>query len=63
MFNECTSLEELDISGLSMGNKSTTYSDMLKDVPSDAVIYVDKTKFTLTESQCGWGGTFTNKSS
>ena len=56
-FNNCTSLASLDIRNFS--SASLTYcSTMFRNVPSTCAIYVDKTKFTKTESECGFTGTF-----
>ena len=60
-FYNCTSLASLDIRNLS--SASLTYcSTMFKNVPSTCAIYVDKTKFTKTEAECGFTGTFTDVS-
>ena len=57
MFYNCTSLASLDIRNFS--SASLTYcSTMFKNVPSTCAIYVDKTKFTKTEAECGFTGRF-----
>ena len=57
MFNNCTSLASLDIRNFS--SASLTYcSTMFRNVPSTCAIYVDKTKFTKTEAECGFTGRF-----
>ena len=61
MFSDCTSLTSLDIRNFNTENV-TYVSDMFKDVPSTCTVYVDKTKFTKTEAECGFTGTFTNVS-
>ena len=56
-FYNCTSLASLDIRNFS--SASLTYcSTMFKNVPSACAIYVDKTKFTKTEAECGFTGRF-----
>ena len=61
MFQYCNSLNSLDIRNFSSASL-TDCSDMFKNVPSTCVIYVDKTKFTKTEAECGFTGTFTDVS-
>ena len=61
MFQGCTSLTSLDIRNFSSENVQYV-SNMLKNVPSTCAIYVDKTKFTKTEAECGFKGTFTDVS-
>ena len=57
MFSYCSSLTSLDIRNFSSENVKN-FSNMLKNVPSTCTIYVDKTKFTKTEAECGFTGTF-----
>ena len=57
MFNGCTSLTSLDIRNFSSASL-TDCSSMFKNVPSNCEIYVDKTKFTKTEVECGFTGRF-----
>ena len=61
MFSGCTSLTSLDLSNFSTENIQYI-SNMFNKVPSTCTIYVDKTKFTKTEAQCGFTGTFTDVS-
>ena len=61
MFSGCESLTTLDIRNFSTENIQYI-SNMLNRVPSTCVVYVDKTKFTKTEAQCGFTGTFTDVS-
>ena len=58
MFSYCSSLTSLDIRNFSSENVKN-FSNMFKNVPSTCTIYVDKTKFTKTEAECGFAGTFT----
>ena len=61
MFYGCSSLTSLDIRNFS--SKNVQYvSNMFKNVPSNCKIYVNKTKFTKTEAECGFNGTFTDVS-
>ena len=59
MFSGCTSLTSLDIRNFSSVN-STICTDMMTSMPSTCTVYVDTTKFTKTEAECGFTGTFTN---
>ena len=61
MFQYCNSLNSLDIRNFSSASL-TDCSDMFKNVPSTCTVYVDKTKFTKTEAECGFAGTFTDVS-
>ena len=61
MFYGCASLTSLDIRNFSSENVQYV-SNMFKNVPSTCTIYVDKTKFTKTEAECGFTGTFTDVS-
>ena len=61
MFSGCTSLTSLDLSNFSTENIQYI-SNMFNGVPSTCTIYVDKTKFTKTETKCGFTGTFTDVS-
>ena len=61
MFYGCASLTSLDIRNFS-SEKVQYVSNMFKNVPSNCKIYVDKTKFTKTEAECGFAGTFTDVS-
>ena len=61
MFSGCTSLNSLDLSNFNT-SKVTSMNSMFKNVPSTCKIYVDKTKFTKTEAECGFAGTFTDVS-
>ena len=61
MFSGCRSLASLDIRNFSSASL-TDYSYMFNNVPSTCVVYVDKTKFTKTEAECGFKGTFTDVS-
>ena len=61
MFSGCKSLTSLDLSNFSTENIQYI-SNMFNGVPSTCTIYVDKTKFTKTETQCGFTGTFTDVS-
>ena len=59
MFNGCTSLTSLDIRNFSSENLATC-TDMMTSIPSTCTVYVDTTKFTKTEADCNFTGTFTN---
>ena len=61
MFNGCTNLTSLDLSNFNTENVQY-FSKMFNKVPSTCTIYVDKTKFTKTEAECGFTGTFTDVS-
>ena len=61
MFSFCRSLTTLDIRNFSTENVERI-SSMFNYVPSNCKIYVDKTKFTKTEADCGFTGTFTDVS-
>ena len=61
MFNNCTSLQSLDIRNFSSENLADC-NNMFQNVPSTCTVYVDKTKFTKTEAECGFTGTFTDVS-
>ena len=61
MFHNCTSLQSLDIRNFSSENLADC-NNMFQNVPSTCTIYVDKTKFTKTEAECGFTGTFTDVS-
>ena len=61
MFSGCESLTSLDLSNFSTENIQYI-TNMFNGVPSTCTIYVDKTKFTKTETQCGFTGTFTDVS-
>ena len=61
MFNGCRSLTSLDIRNFSSAS-STDFNCMFSGVPSNCKIYVDKTKFTKTEAECGFNGTLTDVS-
>ena len=61
MFSGCTNLTSLDLSNFSTENIQYI-SNMFNKVPSTCTIYVDKTKFTKTETHCGFTGTFTDVS-
>ena len=61
MFSGCESLTSLDLSNFSTENIQYI-SNMFYGVPSTCTLYVDKTKFTKTETQCGFTGTFTDVS-
>ena len=61
MFSGCSNLTSLDLSNFSTENIQYI-SNMFYGVPSTCTIYVDKTKFTKTETQCGFTGTFTDVS-
>ena len=61
MFSGCESLTSLDLSNFSTENIQYI-SNMFNGVPPTCTIYVDKTKFTKTETQCGFTGTFTDVS-
>ena len=56
MFSGCRSLTSLDIRNFSSASL-TDFSNML-GIPSNCKIYVDKTKFTKTEAECNFKGTF-----
>ena len=58
MFGYCTGLTSLDIRSFSSINLSSCGS-MLISVPSTCKVYVNKSKFTKTESQCEFKGSFT----
>ena len=58
MFGYCTGLTSLDIRSFSSINLSSCGS-MLISVPSTCKVYVNKSKFTKTESQCKFKGSFT----
>ena len=57
MFSGCESLTSLDLSNFSTENIQYI-SNMFYRVPSTCTVYVDKTKFTKTEAECGFNGTF-----
>ena len=57
MFNSCTSLTSLDIRSFSSINLRS-FSSMLASVNSTCNVYVNKSKFTKTESACGFTGSF-----
>ena len=59
MFSNCTSLATLDIRSFSSESLEDS-SGMIYYVPSTCAIYVDKTKFTKTEADCNFNGTFTD---
>ena len=61
MFYGCTSLTSLDIRNFSSASL-IQYDNMFSSIPSTCKIYADKTKFTKTETECGFAGTFTNVS-
>ena len=61
MFSGCYNLTSLDLSNFSTENIQYI-SNMFNRVPSTCTIYVDKTKFTKTEAECGFTGTFTDVS-
>ena len=61
MFSGCESLTSFDLSNFSTENIQYI-SNMFNGVPSTCTIYVDKTKFTKTEAECGFAGTFTDVS-
>ena len=61
MFYDCSSLTSLDIRNFSSENVKNVIN-MFDTVPSTCVIYVDKTKFTKTEADCEFTGTFTDVS-
>ena len=61
MFSGCESLTSLDLSNFSTENIQYI-SNMFNGVPPTCTIYVDKTKFTKTETHCGFTGTFTDVS-
>ena len=61
MFRNCTSLTSLDIRNFNTENVEYI-SNMFNNVPSTCIVYVDKTKFTKTEAECGFAGTFTDVS-
>ena len=61
MFQGCSSLTSLDLSNFNTENVQYV-SKMFNKVPSTCTIYVDKTKFTKTEAECGFTGTFTDVS-
>ena len=61
MFCNCTSLTSLDLSNLSTENVEYSYS-MFTNVQSTCTIRIDKTKFTKTEADCNFAGTFTDVS-
>ena len=61
MFCNCTSLTSLDLSNLSTENVEYSYS-MFTNVQSTCTIRIDKTKFTKTEADCNFTGTFTDVS-
>ena len=61
MFHNCTSLQSLDIRNFSSENLADC-NNMFQNVQSTCAIYVDKTKFTKTEAECGFTGTFTDVS-
>ena len=61
MFQGCSSLTSLDLSNFNTENVQYV-SKMFNKVPSTCTIYVDKTKFTKTETHCGFTGTFTDVS-
>ena len=59
MFCNCTSLTSLDLSNFSTENVEYSHS-MFTDVKSTCTVYVNKTKFTKTEADCNFTGTFTD---
>ncbi len=61
MFQGCTSLTSLDIRNFSSASL-IQYDNMFSNIPSNCKIYADKNKFTKTEAECGFAGTFTNVS-
>ena len=61
MFGGCTGLTSLDIRNFSSVSL-TNYDHVFSDIPSNSIIYVNKTKFTKTETECGFAGTFTDVS-
>ena len=61
MFYNCSSLASLDIRNFNTENVKNVIN-MFDTVPSNCKIYVDKTKFTKTEAQCEFAGTFTDVS-
>ena len=61
MFGGCTGLTSLDIRNFSSVSL-TNYDNVFSDIPSNSIIYVNKTKFTKTEAECGFTGTFTDVS-
>ena len=61
MFSNCTSLATLDIRSFSSESLEDS-NGMIYYVPSNCKVYVDKTKFTKTEADCNFNGTFTDVS-
>ena len=59
MFNNCSGLTSLDIRSFSSINLSNTRS-MLASVNSTCKVYVNKSKFTKTELDCKFTGSFTH---
>ena len=59
MFNNCSGLTSLDIRSFS-SIKLENYSYMLKSVNSKCKVYVNKNKFTKTELDCKFTGSFTH---
>ena len=57
-FGGCSSLTSLDIRNFS-SIKLTNCTNMLSSINSDCKVYVNKSKFTKTESECGFSGSFT----
>ena len=62
MFNGCNSLASLDIRNFSSAASFTDCDYMFNNVRSTCTVYVDKTKFTKTEADCNFTGTFTDVS-
>ena len=58
MFYKCSGLTSIDIRSFS-SIKLSDCSLMLTSVPSTCKVYVNKNKFTKTESNCGFKGSFT----
>ena len=58
MFYKCSGLTSIDIRSFS-SIKLSNCSLMLTSVPSTCKVYVNKNKFTKTESNCGFKGSFT----
>ena len=61
IFGSCTSLTSLDIRNFS-SSSLITYDGAFSKMQSTCTVYVDKTKFTKTETDCEFAGTFTDVS-
>ena len=58
IFRDCTALTSLNISNFD-SSKVTNIRFMFTNVKSTCKVYVNKSKFTYTEAQCGFSGKFT----